>query len=257
MLELMQNRMKSSKTALQRNQKTMSELSEQELLARLLLIVTVIVLIGGGSVASFVFFGPQIGSFFGLISVNRNTTGPKDNLAPEPPIIYDFPVATKESTATLKGYAEPSATVKLFANGPEVQSTIADSTGQFTFADVVLIDGKNTLFAKAFDAAGNQSESSKVIYIDVDSKKPEITIISPRNGEVVRNLDKSVLVKGKLNKKGTLTINGRLAVVKPDLTFEILLGVNEGPVTIKLEATDTAGNVKTEKINITYERRGA
>jgi hypothetical protein len=43
-----------------------------------------------------------------------------------------------------------------------------------------------------------------------------------------------------------------LAVVRPDLTFDFLLGVTEGKVAIKIEATDDAGNIATETIDVTY-----
>jgi hypothetical protein len=72
----------------------------------------------------------------------------------------------------------------------------------------------------------------------------------------VRNLDKRILIKGKLSEKATLKINDKMAIVKPDLTFEFLLGVEEGTIEIKVEATDTAGNVASEKFKVKYERRG-
>ena len=58
-----------------------------------------------------------------------------------------------------------------------------------------------------------------------------------------------------MSEKSTIRVNNMLAVVKPDLTFEILLGVKEGDVEILVEATDQAGNVKVEKINIKYETK--
>ena len=51
-------------------------------------------------------------------------------------------------------------------------------------------------------------------------------------------------------------INGRTAVMKGDNGFELLLGVGEGEVEIKVEATDLAGNTRVESIYITYEKRG-
>jgi len=56
----------------------------------------------------------------------------------------------------------------------------------------------------------------------------------------VSNLDKRVEVTGKVDEKSTIKVNGKFAIIKPDLTFDFLLGVSEGKVEIKVEATDEA-----------------
>ena len=199
------------------------------------------------------FFGPQIGSFFLLISKNRNNEI-VDRIAPPPPVFSQVPEAVKDKKLTLNGITEPSATVKLYVNGPEKAQTTADNDGRFTFVDIELNSGNNTLFAKAADANQNESEKSKTFTIAFDDKKPEIDILVPKNGEEISNLDKRVLVQGKLNEEAEVKINGRQAVVKSDHTFELLLGVNEGNVEIKIEAKDKAGNVATESIFIKYTK---
>ncbi|KKU49252.1 MAG: hypothetical protein UX69_C0004G0027, partial [candidate division WWE3 bacterium GW2011_GWA2_46_9] len=40
----------------------------------------------------------------------------------------------------------------------------------------------------------------------------------------------------------------------PDLTFEILLGVDEGSVEVKVTATDKAGNKAEKIIHVTYQK---
>ncbi len=178
----------------------LNNMNEQQLLFRLVTLVIAFFVIGGTAVAGVLFFGPQIGGFFGLISVNRDTGKPtKDVTAPDSPIIYDFPEATKESTVSVKGYAEAGSTVKIFVNGPEAQSVVADSTGQFTFTDLNLIEGKNTITAKAIDGSNNESTNSKEVYINVDTEKPTITLDTPKDGDTVRNLNKSVYIKGKVS----------------------------------------------------------
>ena len=199
------------------------------------------------------FFGPQIGSFFLLISKNRNNEI-VDKIAPSAPVFSQVPEAVKDKKLTLNGITEPSATVKLYVNGPEKAQTTADNDGRFTFVDIELNSGNNTLFAKAVDANQNESEKSKTFTIAFDDKKPEIDILVPKNGEEISNLDKRVLVQGKLNEEAEVKINGRQAVVKSDHTFELLLGVNEGDVEIKIEAKDKAGNIATKSIFIKYTK---
>ncbi len=227
------------------------EFSETQLQQRLATTILIMVGIVVFLIVAVVFFGPQIGTLFGFLSSSRYVST-KDTTPPQPPIIYEFPTKTKESTASVKGYAEPASKIKIFVNGPEVQTTVTDTTGQFNLFDLPLINGKNTIFAKASDEAGNESENSKSIYIEVDTQKPEITIDSPKDKSIIKNLDKRITIKGKLSEKGSLKIDDRLVVIKPDLTFEFLLGVKEGTSEIKLLATDEAGNTKDDKITITY-----
>lgn len=227
------------------------EYSEAQLQQRLAMTIFIMVGIVIVSVVSILFFGPQIGTLFGFLSSSRYVQV-KDTTPPQAPIIYEFPSTTKESTASVKGYAEAGSKVKLFVNGPETQTTVADTTGQFTFFDIQLITGKNTLFAKATDDSNNESEVSKSVYIDIDRDKPSITIDSPKNDSTVRNLDSRITIKGKLSEEGSLKIEDRMVIVRPDLTFEYLLGVKEGKSEIKLVATDKAGNEKEEKLTVTY-----
>ena len=50
-------------------------------------------------------------------------------------------------------------------------------------------------------------------------------------------------------------INDKIAIVKPDLTFEFLLGVqNEGNVKITVLAIDEAGNENKKEITVNYEK---
>ncbi len=205
-------------------------------------------------VVIFSFFGPQVGSFFLLISKNRNNSGPADTIAPAAPVFSQVPEAVKDKNLTLNGITEAGATVKLYVNGPEKAQTTADNDGRFTFANVELHEGNNTVFAKAADAIQNESEKSKTFSIAFDDKKPEIDILTPNNGEEISNLDRRVLVQGKLNEEADVKVNGRQAVVKSDHTFELLLGVNEGDVEIKIEATDRAGNTSTESVFIKYTK---
>ncbi len=62
------------------------------------------------------------------------------------------------------------------------------------------------------------------------------------------------MIRGKVSEKAKIRINDRLVVQKPDLSFEFLLGVSEGDVNIKVEATDEAGNTKVLVVQIEYKR---
>jgi hypothetical protein len=228
---------------------------EEKLLRKLFTNIAAVISIIVIVFASFAFFAPKIGSLFGFVSKYRNDIGINTAIKPNSPVLAEIPKATKEKEITIKGYAQPGLTIILYINGPEKGRATTGNDGLFTFDKVELSNGKNTIFAKALDAKNIESERTPIYTISVDKDNPKIEIESPKEGEVVRNLDKRIRIRGKSNEKITLKINGKLAVVKPDLTFDFLLGVNEGGVEIKIEAVDEAQNKTEQSIRVTYEKK--
>lgn len=229
-------------------------LSDEELYKRLFITVGSIILIISGLVISFVFFAPKIGTLFGLISIHRNENGNVDSISPVSPIFTDVPAAVKNDSIDISGLAEPFSTVKIYVNGPEIQSTLADLGGAFIFKNIKLIDGKNTIFSKSIDKSGNESEKSEILTIVKDKDAPDLVIDSPKDGNTVKNFDKRVLIKGHVNEKSTVKINNHLVILKSDFSFEFFLGVNEGNVDIDVKAADLAGNEKEVKLRINYQK---
>jgi len=231
------------------------KLSNQELKQRLTTLLLINVLTIGSLIAAITIFGPQIGGMLAYISVHRNEKD-KDNIqSTTAPIFSNVPKATNKESLTLNGIAKPGSEIKLFVNGPEISTTTADSNGLFTFVDIGLVEGANTFFAKAIDTENKESPPSQVITIEYDNKAPDIQIEFPKEGETVKNLDKRIIVKGKVNEKSVIKVNEKLAILKNDLSFEAILGVEEGNLEIKIVAIDEAGNKKEESLKIKYEKK--
>lgn len=228
------------------------KVSDEELYSKLVTTLFAIAVLLGIIFLGFRFFGPKIGSFFGLISVNRNDNGSKDAIAPLPPEFINPVKATNKQIVDLNGSAEPGTTVSLFVNGPKKKDALTDQSGEFNFSTISINKGKNTIFAVATDASGNKSEKSETIIIMYDNTKPKITLTEPKEGQKVQNLQNRVFIKGKLNEKAEVTINDRMAITRPDNTFELLLGVKEGDLEIVIKAKDEAGNTNTKRVEISY-----
>src|SRR3989344_3475688 len=195
--------------------KTTGKMNEEELYKRLFTTISAILLTLILLFVVFRFFGPKLGSLFGLISVHRNDPAERDKITPVPPIFSLIPKATNKKKLTLNGISEPGSTVVLFMNGSKKSSIITSNDGLFTFTDLELTEGKNTIFARATDKNDNESDDSE---------------------------------------KAIVMINGRVAIVQSDLTFGILLGVEEGNISIKVVATDEAGNSKDETVFAVYQK---
>ncbi len=238
-----------------RNYKSQQQTTEEELSKRLMLTLLGIVgIIVFCFLAVFV-FAPTVGAFFGLFSKYRNQQETTITARLNPPIFNNMPDAVKETTMSINGYAQPGVKVRIYVNGPQAGETVAAADGGFTFTNLNLNQGKNTIFGKAIDSTGTESDKTDNYSVTVDNTKPKLEITSPKDKDTVSNLDKRIIVTGKVDKKSTITVNGKMAILKPDLTFEFLLGVDEGDVTIKVEATDTAGNVSDQSIKVKYQKQ--
>jgi hypothetical protein len=229
---------------------------EEEVKKRLYKTLLATLVVVGVIVIALTFFAPTIGSFFGLISKISKPEEKEDTLAPAPPYFYNAPVSVNQKQLTLKGFSEPGTKVLLFVNGPETTSVIADSVGSFSLDIGDLFEGKNTIYAKAEDSYKNQGEKSHVLEITYDTQKPKIAITEPKDGTTVKNLNQRVLIKGTVDEKCEIRINDKLAISRPDNSFELLLGMTEGGVEIKIEATDEAGNKSKEELKIWYVKSG-
>ena len=227
---------------------------DKRLYSKLKWTIIAIILLPVLMLAIFVFFGPQVGELFGIVSINKNSTNKQDVIAPPIPIFDNPPKATNISSVEIKGYGEPGSVVQLFVNGPEYGENIVTTDGTFVFNKVPLVVGNNTVFSKAYDKDKNESGKSVVLSILYDIEKPEITIESPKEGEVIRNLNERVFIKGEISEKASITINNRIAVLKPDLTFEFPMGVVEGWTEITIVAVDEAQNKTTRDFKFQYVR---
>lgn len=227
-------------------------ISEKELRDRLrkrMLGIWIIIIIG---ILSLFIFAPQVGSLFGYFSKHRNDPGYIPTPKPIPPVFIDAPKANNKDTITLTGRALPGSLIKIFVNGPEKGSTTAGNDGIFTFSDINLNVGTNTIFAKSYDDKGNESESSEFLIINYDKDAPKITIEKPKDGDTVKNLDKRIEIEGKIDEKATITINEKTAIQKSDLSFNYFMSASEGDIEIKIEVTDIAGNKSTEEFKVKY-----
>ena len=228
----------------------MSERALREKLRKTLIGIIIVVIF---AVLSLFFFAPQVGSLFGFLSKNRNDPGYTPLPKPTPPVFVNAPESVKDEIITLHGKALPGNTVKLFVNGPEKAKTTVGSDEMFTFSDIKLNLGTNTIFAKAMDDKGNESENSQFLIIKYDKDSPKIEITNLDDGDVVKNLNKRIEVVGKVNEKAVITINEKSVIQKSDLTFDFFLSVDkEGDVKIKVEAVDIAGNKSEEELEVKY-----
>jgi len=196
-------------------------------------------------------------TILGSLGTREETFTERDRIAPPPPLFASVPEATNSAKLSLKGFAEPGSTVKLFLNRNEKDSQLVSAEGQFAFEKVDLELGENEIYAVSKDTAGNESQPSVVYKVEIDQKPPKLEVSEPENGAMIKEeKDKQtfVLVKGKVEEKATVTVNDYQAIVKEgEFEYQLLL-TKDGENTIKIEAKDRAGNKTTVEKTVIYKK---
>ena len=148
---------------------------------------------------------------------------------------------------TLTGSVKAEGLVSLTVNGKKVQ---VDNDGNFA-VKLLLLEGQNTISINLVDQAGHPI--SKQVSVFVDSVPPILTITSPTQWEKVNEPEVDVIGKTAFGVK--LTINGEDVPVNADGTFDYTVKFEkQGLYSIKVVATDEAGNTTVKAIPIEYKK---
>lgn len=175
-----------------------------------------------------------------------------DLIPPSPPRIIAPFEATNSAQLTLKGYSEPSVSIKVFNSGLSFGEVVADSSGLFTIENLRLTSGRNEITAVAQDEAGNESQLSSPIVIEYDTSPPELEILEPEGGTTIGGINNQITIKGKTEEGAKLTINGRLVIVGPEGDFDYQYSLDEGENNFIIIAQDKAGNQTEKELKVNY-----
>lgn len=145
-----------------------------------------------------------------------------------------------------------SLTVNGQSVGVSCQSPASDSTSAPASVTVAcalaapLSQGGQSLSATVEDYAGNDSKPTTRSFT-VDTIPPTIMITQP-SGKY--NNQPHLALGGELSEAGTLAVNGAAVTLDVNLDFSDPLDLTEGSNTLKLVATDLAGNTTAENSTI-------
>lgn len=155
---------------------------------------------------------------------------------------------TNKETVKVEGQTAPEVKVEILNGGKKAAETTSDKDGKFA-ADVKLSKGENVLTAKVVMDRGSTDESAPV-KVTLDQTKPKLVIDSPVDG--LKTNKETVTVKGKVTEENlqSVTVNGKEVTVKPDGTYSYRMMLDLGLNTIKVVATDKAGNTVTKKVTV-------
>jgi hypothetical protein len=143
------------------------------------------------------------------------------------------------------------------------QSGTAEGTTSWAANGIRLSKGRNVLTIRALDASGNEGvDRLTVDYTPADTTPPQIVIVSPSPSE---NGSPWVATEGVLDISGLATDNREVTKVSWSANGHFegpAIGIDrwsvagiplaEGLNTISIQALDTAGNIGTTRLEITY-----
>jgi hypothetical protein len=174
-----------------------------------------------------------------------------DKTPPPPPSIDEIPSFTNKMNIDVTGNSEAGVTI-IFQINNSREEVVTNAEGGFT-KSIPLNDGANTLLAYAQDTAGNKSVETREYQITFDNEKPELVILSPKDGdEFYGQKEKQLNVKGTTEKDAQVQINGRFVIVNSDGSFDYTIGLNDGENALAIKSTDAAGNETEETLTVRF-----
>lgn len=158
-------------------------------------------------------------------------------------------VVYSSGSIELTGISEYPTEISVLSDGNEVSSANTQPDGTFTVDVSSLEDGVYDLTLQASNFAGTVT-SDKVIQLVVDTNAPEVNVNYPTDNLVTNQ--EVILVEGTATDDyfDQLIINDENVEVVDD-SFSHSMLLTEGDNTIKITATDLAGNVTTIERTVT------
>lgn len=185
-------------------------------------------------------------------STKEDTDKKNNSVFVSAPVLDPLPTATNSATTKLSGKSQPKHIILIYINDELVNKTEADDKGEFVIDNIKLIKGSNSIKAKATPDENSESDFSNELTVTVADKAPDLSIDFPQDGYNFGKDDTIANITGKTNPGVRVTINGFWAIVDDSGAYSYSLPLQGGENTIKVLATDQAGNKTEKEIKVTY-----
>jgi hypothetical protein len=165
-----------------------------------------------------------------------------DLTAPAAPVIDALPEQTRVPQVTVRGSAEPLATVRVYDGDALAGSPQASDAGVWELT-LTLTEGRHELTAQAVDRAGNASAPTTPVSVTVDTIAPSLTVA------VDRVLAAHPRVTITSDAPFACTLDGAPVACSSSFTP----AAPDGPHTLAVIATDEAGNTTSQQVEFTLD----
>jgi hypothetical protein len=237
------------------------------LAASIALLGGAILWVGSGQVGPFVTsVAGGIGGFVSRVTAVASSPTPSGtpDVGDAPTIVSPAEPITNEDTVDLtvnvpvslvgkEGYS-----VRLYVTLPDAEADLVTDvpvgpTAAQLISGIQLANGRND-FQASIDGPGGESELSGVATIVLDTSKPKVTVISPKDGAKVTK--PTVDIKGKSQAGSSIRLqnsaNGSIATVDAgsDGLWLATIAVTDGANIVQITATDPAGNANSGQLTL-------
>jgi len=179
-------------------------------------------------------------------STDKNTS----NSFMFPPALDPLPIATNSALIKISGNSSKNMTVELYINDDLIDKKSVDNNGNFVF-DYQLTPG-DSLIKVRNDNDNKKSDFSPIVTVSYKNAAPNLTIDSPSDGQKFSNDQRDITVSGKTDPGVTVTVNGFWAIIDQNNNYSYNLTLINGDNSIKVDATDQAGNKAEKTIKVNY-----
>ncbi len=175
--------------------------------------------------------------------------------------ISDTDRITKVNMPTITGLAEANAEVKLYGDQVVLGSTFANASGQWSITTNALANGAYNLTAIATDVAGNISPLSATFAVTIDAVIPGLSLTTNPATPIRNNTRLTGTIDGTGSAITAISYRwntGAEIQLSPNATglfdqaFDFT-GIANGAQKLTITATDTAGNVLTQILNVNVD----
>jgi cyclophilin family peptidyl-prolyl cis-trans isomerase len=206
---------------------------------------------------------------------DSTTPAPTGALAPASNTGTQNDLITSAATVTIVGTAEPAATVNILGTA---LSALADSSGNYSIANVALNVGANPFTLRSTDIAGNIAEASLSIVRDVTAPNASVQLQNDTAGPNGTNVDgltsdptvsgsftdntsvasvrvglDAIAVDQYLEISSQLSPSGTLSVT-PTILNQLAGGtLAQGPHIVRFIVTDAAGNQTSTELGLVFD----
>ncbi|WP_339251586.1 S8 family serine peptidase [Sporosarcina sp. FSL W8-0480] len=164
------------------------------------------------------------------------------------PSITTLGTVTNDANVVIEGKASPTTMINLKNNGKDAGSVTIGEDGAFAFP-VVLTEGQNVFTAVSTQNGRVTGESAPVTFV-LDTKKPVLSITSPKTGTKTKSEVATVTGKVSDANLATVTVNGQKANVAANGTYSTRILLDDGENVITVVAKDAAGNEETKSVTV-------
>jgi hypothetical protein len=182
-----------------------------------------------------------------------NSSISQDFLYIASPILDPQQDATNSAKIKISGVESSNipSQIRLYVNDELVDVEDTKANGTFSFDEVKLKEGANTIKAVA-KIQDKTSENSNILTINYLKNVPSLTIDYPQDQDTFSGENSTLSVKGKTDPGDTVRINDYIAITKNDGSYSYGLKMQNGENKIKVVAMDQAGNKTEKEIKVTY-----